>query len=509
MRKSLLKNIFLSLALFWASLPLIGNSLVNISGNAKGHEGSTIFLMMYSDLYTKTLSQAASTSIDDDGNFVLSAEINEIEYVCLRFDHLNAFLYLQPGKNYSLQMLPLNERQSVSMNNKTKVSYLFTSLDDDDINKHIIEFNTDHDIFFDQNYELLKKMAAPPGSHFQRKLKGDSIQLKPSLRGLSNQQKLAKEVSAFAQAMDIKYKDVDNEFFHVHRKMVVADLHLQLKGTEKTLYDTYLKSTAYHPKCPEYVGFTRSFYDKYFANYMFKWNDQTLIDNLNKGDVEGVMSLLKKDDFIANEEMRQFVLCHAIYETMNSKQLKKEGSYSILDQIAESGINKSIKDLARAVKRKMTKTQKGFPAYDLALPNHLQEVIKLSDFKGKHVLISFFNDRCSECPSELSIISQMHDKYKKHVEFISIGLDFKNEKMSDFLARNRDFKWTFLDGSQDGSLSEEFDIYSLPTFMLIDPNGNFVNAYAKKPSEGLEETVYSIFQKKETERKGKRRVGRK
>lgn len=508
MKKALIKYALVSFILLF-QCQLLLSSKIEISGNAKGHENVHIFLLTYSDLYTKTLEQKAVSIIGEDGKFTLSAEIGEIEYACIRFNHLNAFLYLQPGKNYDLNMLPLPEGQNVSMNNKTQVPYTFSSLDEDDINKLILGFNYEYDLFFNQNYDLLKEMAAPPSSHFKRMLQGDSVQLTPSVKGRSKQQILATKVHSFEDEMNEKYSTTVNSFFQIHRKMVIADLHYQLKGDDNILFDSYLKDSPWYSTIPEFVNFTRNYYDKYFANYVFKWGDNSLVRHIENGETEAVKLLLKKDDFIANDQMLEFVLCHAIYETTNSRQLKKEGMYKILEEIAKSSSSQNIQNLARSVMRKMTKTSKGFPAYDFVIPNHLGEDVSLSDHSGKHVMINFWSDQCNSCSKEMSLISDLNEKYRKHIAFISIGIDLEQNDLSNYLSKHRKYTWTFLDGSNDASLNDNFDIYSLPQFMVIDESGKFVNAYAKKPSEGLEEILYSIFQKKELEKKNRRKVGRK
>ena len=76
----------------------------------------------------------------------------------------------------------------------------------------------------------------------------------------------------------------------------------------------------------------------------------------------------------------------------------------------------------------------------------------------------------------------LYENYKKMVEFVSISTDEHRIQMDEFLDRNPNYKWTFLFGGQDIQLKNDYKVTSLPSYILIDPNGNVLQAPAYKPT---------------------------
>jgi len=327
--------------------------IVTIEGNASDHKSSNIFLLSYSDIYTNTFETISQDEIDDAGNFSLSIDCSQITFVNIRFNFLNIPLYVQPGKNYSLKVLPLTEGQSVSINNKTKVPYTFDSLDDDDINKLILDFNYEYDLFFAEHYEDLQKLAAPPSSHFQRKLKGDSIQLEPNVKSKTQRQLFTVEIKSFEERMDLKFAMHKNDYFDVYRKMTFAELYSNIRTKRIELYEKYLKEKENHFDIKEFHSFLKIFYREYFANYSTKWGDQGLQENINNGNLGELKNFIKKDAFINSEESLEYVLVHALYELQNNRAIDQKGIYSLLDQLSEQGKSDYIKQLSKAAKNRI------------------------------------------------------------------------------------------------------------------------------------------------------------
>ncbi len=481
--------------------------IVTIEGNAADHKSSNIFLLSYSDIYTNTFETISQDEIDDAGNFSLSIDCNQITFVNIRFNFLNIPLYVQPGKNYSLKVLPLAEGQSISINNKTKVPYTFEALDDDDINKLILDFNYEYDLFFADHYEDLQKLAAPPSSHFQRQLRGDSVQLVSSVKSKTQRQLFTSQIKDFEERMDLKFANHKNEYFDVYRNMTFAELYSNIRTKRIELYEKYLKEKENHYDKKEFHSFLKIFYKEYFANYSAKWGDKGLQENIKNGNLDELKRALKKDTFINSEESLEYVLIHALYELQNNRAINQKGIYSLLDQLSEQGRSDYIKQLSGAAKERITKTRKGFPAYDFKLLNEKGDEVQLSNSEGKYVVLNFWADWCKTCKKEMSLVQDLYSKYQKHFDFISISLDENGALLSKFLYNNKDYNWIFLNGNSDPILGESYSVNSLPIFALIDQNGNFINAFSKKPSEGLEKTIYTIYQKKELEQKRQRKVG--
>ncbi|WP_298513035.1 TlpA disulfide reductase family protein [uncultured Kordia sp.] len=118
--------------------------------------------------------------------------------------------------------------------------------------------------------------------------------------------------------------------------------------------------------------------------------------------------------------------------------------------------------------------------------NHKGGKTTLEDLKGKYVYIDVWATWCGPCIKEIPSLKKVEKKYhNKNIEFVSISIDDKDDhaawkKMVDDkdlggiqLMADNDWKSQFV---------TEYAIEGIPRFILIDPNGNIVNADAPRPS---------------------------
>ncbi|MBI1878835.1 MAG: TlpA family protein disulfide reductase, partial [Chloroflexi bacterium] len=114
----------------------------------------------------------------------------------------------------------------------------------------------------------------------------------------------------------------------------------------------------------------------------------------------------------------------------------------------------------------------GHPAPDFALPTLDGEIVRLSDFKGKPVLLNFWATWCGPCRAEFP------DFQKASVDnadtLVIIGINNTSTDQKDQVpAFVEEFGATFpivLD--ETGETAKAYGILGLPTSIFIDRNGN-------------------------------------
>jgi len=113
---------------------------------------------------------------------------------------------------------------------------------------------------------------------------------------------------------------------------------------------------------------------------------------------------------------------------------------------------------------------KGEQAPDFEGTTLTGEVIRLSDFRGKTVVINLFASWCGPCQLEAPHLAQVYaDLGGDDVEFIGLNLE---EHPEDVAAFKSEYNWEFpLVLNQDGSLTEIYRPFGLPTSWFIDPSG--------------------------------------
>jgi thiol-disulfide isomerase/thioredoxin len=145
----------------------------------------------------------------------------------------------------------------------------------------------------------------------------------------------------------------------------------------------------------------------------------------------------------------------------------------------------------------------GEPAPNFALPDAEGNVVHLNDFKGKIVYLDFWGTWCYPCIQEIPGALKLQEKYKdKPVAFIYVAMEYDDENIADWkqfiLGKNERFGH-FLDNKPFPGIhlvaekqfsNPDIKPYKLnfaPNYVLIDQNGNLVNARAERPGNISEE----------------------
>lgn len=109
------------------------------------------------------------------------------------------------------------------------------------------------------------------------------------------------------------------------------------------------------------------------------------------------------------------------------------------------------------------------PVGDLQLESIEGRNLKLTDLKGRVVLIDFWATWCVPCVQEMPALKKLHEKYKeKGLEILAVSIDDDSRTVRSFATEN---KLNFL-VAHSPALGKQLGATPIPTALFIDKHGN-------------------------------------
>jgi thiol-disulfide isomerase/thioredoxin len=141
--------------------------------------------------------------------------------------------------------------------------------------------------------------------------------------------------------------------------------------------------------------------------------------------------------------------------------------------------------------------KKGAPSPTFNYPDNNGNSVSLEDLKGKYVYIDVWATWCGPCKGEIPYLKEIDDEFKgKDIAFVSLSID-KMEHKEKWLKMIQDEKLQGIQVLADKDWNSDFvtayNIKGIPRFILLDKNGNIVDANAPRPSDpGLKGLLNSL-----------------
>ena len=186
----------------------------------------------------------------------------------------------------------------------------------------------------------------------------------------------------------------------------------------------------------------------------------------------------KINSFISNFKNKLSLINNESFKTNQLKKIK----------LFEKELTKNYKN--------STKLNPGKPSPEFKnYLNYNGSKASLKDFNGKYIYIDVWATWCKPCKDEIPFLQKLENLYhNKNIEFISISIDSKQDyQIWKSMIADKKMSGTQLFANGDTNFTENYNINSIPRFILIDASGNIINANAPRPSDNkLIETLNSL-----------------
>ncbi len=438
---------------------------VTISGKELPYAGYTIEIQKIKNPISNELTDLAVINVDSTGRFALNLALEEITYCFLNLGKYRGTIYLEPGRHYEIALPQLNPKSEADLFNPyfipEDISIGITNLESQDLNKQITSFVADFNARYNKSARTI----------FQR-----------------NDNKLAEQIKT---ELDSLYPTATNSYFarfkhYTYGKLDFISNKRQLRRVITKVY----KSDNIATHIPPYNETFNLLFQNFFGYYFTSKNGTELRDAYKKGvSFDTLSTVFAKDTLFADPSFRELVLLKSLYDAFYTKQYDEIQIINLLKNAASTGSTDYIRTLAQQLYIKTNSLRVGTPAPDFTLYRLDGKEISLDKYKGKFIYLNFIHSENHACKQDLQRLNVMHQKMKRDLVILTIVMDKDPSLMKSIIDENK-FKWDFLHYANQPNIYFNYNLKALPTYYLIDPNGNL----KLSPSPGPSENFTDVFE---------------
>lgn len=246
---------------------------------------------------------------------------------------------------------------------------------------------------------------------------------------------------------------------------------------------------------------------RYYAQYSAKLDSAKRYLQTNPGKQQDVNQSFKPvyDEFLNArkvyfEEHKESPALIGLLNTYNLQQEFELFEQTVKALDASFGESPTVQRIAHDLEnqKKQVEAQKplspGKEAMEIEMAGVDGETMKLSDYKGKIVLLDFWASWCGPCRKENPHVVKLYEKYKDDgFEVFSVSLDKDKSRWLAAIEKDNlvwDAHVSDLKGWSNAA-AKQYQVSSIPFTVLIDKEGKIINTRLRGPQ--LEQTLQSIF----------------
>ncbi|MGB0390114.1 MAG: TlpA family protein disulfide reductase [Salibacteraceae bacterium] len=435
-----------------------------VIGISKSYASEKVELITYINVINGIPEIAQTKKIDANGNFSFSFKLEQTQLISVRIKDYKASFYVTPAGSYKIDINEFDSKSTPPLSREKHLNFSFINQDKDSVNFKVMEVNSILEGFQNQYYL----------AYLNNRVKQLLPKLDSNLKKIDQSNKFIADYCHFTFARQVLFAGID----------------------KKEVYATYLDKS-HKIQNPAYGELFDDFYSKWLNRYQSKNDKKWLYESIYHQNLDSLTLLLSQNDFLQDPFVLEMVLAKELYrEAHEVKNFPRENTIALLKQLQKKSSNKDVKKTCDFFLKNLEQLSIGRLAPEFKLNDQNGVPISLKKYRGKYVFLDFWATWCKPCIKSMAVLNSIYPTYKDSVVFISICIDENEDFFQSFVERNN-YPWVFSYAENQASLKEDYKVFALPLYYLIDKEGKLIQSPAFGPGEGLEMTLKGLFLKQE------------
>lgn len=437
-----------------------------LTGVEPSYAGMQMQLKMKLDEMANLTVVLDSCVADSAGRFHFSADIPSPRQVFIPSETSNGFLYIEPGKDYTLQIPPRQERTLAQkldpFYKPTDVLVGINGLKQGDFNYKMMEFEDAFDFY------TMRHLVY--GAHV------DSI--------LSS-------INQMKEIFNDLYEDPFQGAFMEYRFLLLLNSSSQVYKDSIIVRLNTLGADEYNPA---FWDIFNNLFENFIPQLAYDRQQYLAFQKvIEEGNVKMYFALLTRRYGITDPSLRELVAIKLLYDLLYQDAFDRYKVVELLQGIGSGISSQQNRDLLTYILDKASTDFVGSPAPDFAMVDLNGKKRNLSDFIGKYIYLNLTNSIIGQTQKDLEVLLRFQRDFKNELEILNVGLYDRREALEK-LQNRFGGKLQFLLAQDPDQLKELYSIKSIPYFLLIDKDGNLLMTKGAEPTDELRMFLQKIFQ---------------
>lgn len=454
-------------ALFLLSLFLSNSaSSIEISGNNMEYAGNIFKFYHYSDPVSLNEEFLFEIEFDSSGYFKTSVCITKPTFVFSNFGIYQGLLFLEPGKNINLLFPPFRKKSFAEQKNAffKPISFWIDTTNNSDLSTKISAFNLKfnqltnkyfNQLYFRQSQEMYDSVLLFLHQDFPEELPGIYLTHK-----------------------NFKIKSLETDVFRIKSEDV---------------WESFINLNSDFWNQPAFFDL----FEKTFSNKLsFEAKDingNELRQAIGQGNADFILNLLKTK-YKLEGDFAYLTLIKLLHDGFYSGEFSKNAILNMLKlEKLNMHPNDEIKKATKNVIQKLTHLSVGSAAPAICLNNDDGEKECSTQNTEKYKYLVFADVEMIVCREHLKYLSEIQNKFQKHLEIIIVFRNTDSSELKQFLNENKIPGTKLVDENEE--YIKRYKIKSFPQCFLLNSNHEIEFEETKAPLDGFEQQFGKYLQK--------------
>jgi peroxiredoxin len=120
-----------------------------------------------------------------------------------------------------------------------------------------------------------------------------------------------------------------------------------------------------------------------------------------------------------------------------------------------------------------SQVKSGHSATEISLPDSSGNIVRLSDLKGKVVLVDFWASWCGPCRNNNPHLTRLYNKYHPEgLQILGVSIDNDQESWRKAILQDK-LQWIQVNDNKgwDGPAATNYEVNAIPASFLVDKEG--------------------------------------